>query len=39
VTPDGTRIVTGSTDNTARVWDANTFTELAILKGLPAPVK
>ena len=38
MTPDGTHIVTGSTDNTARVWDANTFTELAILKGLPAPV-
>jgi WD40 repeat protein len=33
VTPDGARIVTGSNDNTARVWDAKTFAELATLKG------
>src|SRR5262249_1034934 len=30
---DGTRVVTGSEDDTARVWDANTGAELAILKG------
>ena len=33
VTSDGARIVTGSDDNTARVWDARTLAELAILKG------
>jgi tetratricopeptide (TPR) repeat protein len=33
VSPDGARIVTGSHDNTARVWDAKTFAELAVLKG------
>jgi hypothetical protein len=33
VTPDGARIVTGSTDNTAKVWDATSFAELAVLKG------
>lgn len=31
--PDGTRIVTASSDHTARVWDANTGTELAVLRG------
>jgi len=29
--PDGTRIVTASWDNTARVWDAATGSELSIL--------
>ena len=29
--PDGTRIVTASQDNTARVWDATTGKELARL--------
>ena len=33
VTPDGTRIVTGSDDDTARVWDATTGKELLQLKG------
>ena len=31
--PDGTRIVTGSEDGTARVWDARTGTALLELKG------
>jgi hypothetical protein len=33
VTPDGSRIVSGSDDKTIRIWDAKTFTELAQLKG------
>lgn len=31
--PDGSRIVTGSWDTTARVWDAATGKELAALRG------
>ncbi len=31
--PDGTRIVTGSEDKTAKVWDARTGTALLELKG------
>ena len=31
--PDGTRIVTGSDDKTAKVWDARTGTPLLDLKG------
>ena len=31
--PDGTRVVTASDDRTARVWDAATGAELAVLKG------
>ena len=31
--PDGTRIVTASLDNTARIWDARTGVELAVLSG------
>ena len=31
--PDGSRIVTASQDNTAKVWDANTGAELLTLKG------
>ena len=31
--PDGTRIVTGSVDGTAKVWDARTGTPLLELKG------
>jgi WD40 repeat protein len=38
VTADGKRIVTGSLDGTARVWDANTGAELVILKGQASQV-
>ena len=31
--PEGTRIVTGSDDGTAKVWDARTGTPLLELKG------
>jgi len=31
--PDGSRVVTGGTDPTARVWDAETGRELATLRG------
>ena len=31
--PDGTRLVTGSHDTTARIWDAATGAELAVLRG------
>ena len=31
--PDGTRIVTASTDKTARIWDARTGEQLAVLSG------
>jgi hypothetical protein len=31
--PDGTRVVTASSDNTARLWDAATGTEIAVLRG------
>jgi WD40 repeat protein/TPR repeat protein len=31
--PDGTRIVTASNDNTVRVWDARTGIQLAVLSG------
>ena len=31
--PDGARILTGSTDTTARLWDAKTGAELFALKG------
>ncbi|MFM7151090.1 MAG: WD40 repeat domain-containing serine/threonine protein kinase, partial [Gemmataceae bacterium] len=31
--PDGTRVVTGSDDKTAKVWDARTGTELLTFKG------
>ena len=31
--PDGTRIVSGSEDKTAKVWDARTGTTLLDLKG------
>src|SRR5262249_28010827 len=34
--PDGTRVVTGSNDNTARVWDAKTGVPLLELKGRTA---
>lgn len=31
--PDGTRMITGSEDKTARIWDAETGREVSILKG------
>src|SRR5262249_31585682 len=31
--PDGSRIVTASWDKTARIWDAATATEIAVLRG------
>ena len=31
--PDGTRIVTGSFDKTARIWDAATAQQIAVLRG------
>ncbi len=31
--PDGKRVVTASDDKTARVWDAETGTQIALLKG------
>jgi len=31
--PDGTRIVTASWDNTARIWDAATAKEITVLRG------
>ena len=37
--PDGTRIVTGSEDQTAKVWDARTGTALLELKGHTGEVK
>jgi WD40 repeat protein len=36
--PDGTRIVTASQDDTARVWDAATGQQIAQLQGHTAPV-
>ncbi|MFO0849883.1 MAG: serine/threonine-protein kinase [Gemmataceae bacterium] len=33
ISPDGTRIVTGSADDTAKVWDAKSGAELLTLKG------
>ena len=35
---DGSRILTGSTDNTARVWDAKTGEALHVLEGHSGPV-
>jgi WD40 repeat protein len=31
--PDGSRIVTGSSDQTARIWDAASAKEIAVLRG------
>ena len=31
--PDGARVVTGSDDNTARIWDTATGQTIAVLKG------
>ena len=35
--PDGSRIVTASADKTARIWDAATAKEIAVLRGHDAP--
>lgn len=37
--PDGSRIVTASTDKTVRVWDAATGKELLVLRGHPGMVR
>mmetsp|Transcript_95240 Transcript_95240/g.218139 ORF Transcript_95240/g.218139 Transcript_95240/m.218139 type:complete len:377 (-) Transcript_95240:286-1416(-) len=39
VFPDGTKFVSGSTDFTARVWDAKTFRTLQQLKGHSGPIR
>ena len=31
--PDGRRVVTASKDNTARIWDAETYQQIAVLAG------
>jgi WD40 repeat protein len=36
--PDGSRIVTASFDRTARIWDAATSKEVAVLRGHDDPV-
>ena len=36
--PDENRVVTASADDTARVWDANTGSQVAMLKGHEADV-
>jgi WD40 repeat protein len=36
--PDGSHIVTASSDKTARIWDAGTAIEIAVLRGHEAPV-
>ena len=33
MTPEGQRIITGSRDGTARVWDANDGVALVVLRG------
>ena len=38
VTPDGSKIVTGSQDSTVRVWNANTGSELTQLQGFQTVV-
>lgn len=38
ISPDGTRILTGSYDQTARVWDAEKGTEVLTLRGHAGPV-
>src|SRR5207249_1013979 len=35
--PDGTRIITGSEDGTAKVWDARTGTPRLQLEGINSP--
>jgi len=36
--PDGSRIVTAGTDGTARIWDAASAKEIAVLRGHNSPV-
>ena len=37
--PDGGRLVSGSHDGTARIWDAEASTELAVLRGHTEPIR
>ena len=37
--PDGSRIVTASGDNTARIWDAASAKEIAVLRGHDSDVR
>jgi hypothetical protein len=37
--PDGRRLATGSSDNTARIWDGQTGAEIAVLKGHSGSVR
>src|SRR5262249_7849146 len=39
VTPDGRRVLTGSLDKTAKLWDGSTGRELLTLGGFKAPVQ
>ncbi|NEQ82242.1 MAG: hypothetical protein F6K26_18900 [Moorea sp. SIO2I5] len=38
VTPDGTMVISGSSDHTVKVWDLNTGAEIRTLTGHSAPV-
>ncbi|EGJ33197.1 MULTISPECIES: WD40 repeat domain-containing protein [Moorena] len=38
VTPDGTRVISGSSDHTVKVWDLNTGAEVLTLTGHTSPV-
>lgn len=38
ISPDGSKIVSGSWDNTIRIWDINSGSELRVLKGHEARV-
>ena len=38
ISPDGKRVITGSEDTTARLWDATTGQELAVFQGHAATV-
>jgi WD40 repeat protein len=35
---DGSRVVTASADNTARIWDASSAKQIAVLRGHEGPV-
>ncbi|NEP22897.1 hypothetical protein [Moorena sp. SIO3I6] len=38
VTPDGTKVISGSSDHTVKVWDLNTGAEIRTLTGHTSPV-